>query len=148
MSIHYLVDAIERETESIDELLSYLTQQREAVVNKDLGAIQDLMKLLHSSSLEVYKYESLRDKAAASVAAGLGCEKKLNDICEAMGEDGELLRLSGEKLERAVKSVGAESKILKRLVEEGQKFYDMMLSEIRRFERSDFSGINSMDVKG
>ncbi|MCL1875825.1 MAG: flagellar protein FlgN [Synergistaceae bacterium] len=148
MSVHELVDVIERETESINELLSYLTQQREAVVNKDLETIQDLIKLLHSSSLEVYKYESLRDKAAATVAAGLDCENKLNVICEAMGEDGEPLRLSGEKLEKAVRSVGAESKILKRLVEEGQKFYDMMLSEIRRFERSDFSGINSMDLKG
>jgi predicted transcriptional regulator len=148
LSIFELVDAVERETDSINELLSYITQQREAVVNKDLETIHDLMKLLHSSSLEVYKYESLRDKAAASVAAQLGCEKKLNDICEARGDDGEPLRLSGEKLEKAVKSIGAESKILKRLVEEGQKYNDMMLSEIRRFERSDFSGINSMDVKG
>ena len=148
MSIHELVDAVDRETESIDELLSYITQQREAVVNKDLKTIQDLMKLLHSSSLEVYKCESLRDKAATSVAAELGCEKKLRDICEAMGDEGEELRLSGEKLIKAVKSIGAESKILKRLVEEGQKFNDMMLSEMRRFEGADSFGVSSMDVKG
>ena len=148
MSIHELVTAIERETESIDELLSYITQQREAVVNKDLESIQNLMKLLHSSSLEVYKYETLRDKEAASVASELGCEKKLNDICEAMGDESEPLRISGSKLEKSVKSISAESKILKRLVEEGQRFNDMMLSEVRRFERADFSGFSSMDVKG
>ena len=147
MSISELVDAVERETESINELLSYITQQREAVINKDLESVHGLMKLLHSSSLEVYKYESLRDKAATSVAAGLGCEKKLNSICEAMGNEGDLLRSSGEKLERAVKLVGAESKILERLVEEGQRFNDMMLSELRRFEGPNFSGINSMDIK-
>jgi hypothetical protein len=148
LSIHELVDAVEKETESIDELLSYITQQREAVVNKDLKTIQDLMKLLHSSSLEVYKYESLREKAATSVAAELGCEKKLHVICEAMGDEGEHLRLSGEKLVKAVNSISAESKILKRLVEEGKKFNDMMLSEIRRFEGADFFGVSSMDVKG
>jgi len=147
LSISELVDAVERETESINELLSYITQQREAVINKDLESVHGLMKLLHSSSLEVYKYESLRDKAATSVAAGLGCEKKLNSICEAMGNEGDLLRSSGEKLERAVKLVGAESKILERLVEEGQRFNDMMLSELRRFEGPNFSGINSMDIK-
>jgi hypothetical protein len=139
---------MEKEAETMDELLSYITKQREAVVNKDLGTIQDLMKLLHSSSLEVYKYESLRDKAATSVAAELGCEKKLRVICETMGDKGEQLRLSGEKLEKIVKSIGAETKILRRLVEEGQKFNDMMLSEIRRFEGAEFSSISSMDVKG
>ena len=148
MSIHELVTAVERETESIDELLSYITQQREAVINKDLEAIQNLMKLLHSSSLEVYKYETLRDKEAASIATELGCEKRLRDICEAMGDESEQLRVSGSKLEKSVKSISAESKILKRMVEEGQRFSDMMLSEIRRFERTDSFGISSMDIKG
>ena len=148
MSIRELVAAVDRETESIDELLSYITQQREAVVNKDLESIQSLMKLLHSSSLEVYKYETLRDKEAALIASELGCEKRLRDICEAMGDESEQLRVSGSKLEKAVKSINAESKILKRLVEEGQRFNDMMLSEVRRFDRVDFSGLGSMDVKG
>ena len=148
MSLQELINAMESETENINELLSYITQQREAVINKDLEAIQDLMKLLHSSSLEIYKDESLRDKAATLVAAGLGCEKKLHVICEALGNEGEQLRLSGEKLERAVKAVGAELKILRRLMEEGQKYNDMMLSEIRRFEGTDFLGGSSMDLKG
>jgi len=148
LNLQELVDAVERETESINELLSYISQQRDAVVNKDLEAIHDLMKLLHSSSLSVYKYESLRDKAATSVAAGLGCDKRLHAICEVMGDEGEQLRFSGEKLEKAVKAVGAESKILKRLIEEGQKFNDMLLSEIRRFEGMGFSGGSSMDIKG
>lgn len=148
MSVHELVDTVEREAEIIDELLSYITQQREAVVNKDLEVIQNLMKLLHSSSLEVYKYETIRDKEAASIACELGCEKKLHDICEAMGEESEQLRISGQKLEKAVKLINAESKILKRLVEEGQRFNDMMLSEVRRFERVGFSELSSMDIKG
>jgi hypothetical protein len=148
LSIHELVDAVERETESINELLSYVTQQRDAVVNRDIETIQDLMKLLHSSSLEVYKYESLRDREATSVAALLGCEKKLHAICEAMGDEGEQLRLSGEKLDKAVRLAEAESKILGRLVEEGQKFNNMMLSEIRRFEGANLSGLSSMDIKG
>ena len=149
MRFQELLDAIEKETESIGELLSYITQQRDAVVNKDLETIQDLMKLLHSSSLQVHKYEALRDKAAASVAAELGCEKKLKDICEALGEEeGKQLRLLGEKLETAVKAVGAEAIILRRLLEEGQKYNDMMLSEIRRLEGGSFSGGVSMDIKG
>jgi hypothetical protein len=140
---------MESETENINELLSYITQQREAVICKDLEAIQDLMKLLHSSSLEIYKDESLRDKAATSVAAELGCEKKLNALCEALGNnEGDQLRSSGDKLEKAVKAVGVELKILRRLMEEGQKYNDMMLSEIRRFEGADFFGGSSMDIKG
>ena len=148
MSLQELVDAVEREAESINELLSCITQQRDAVVNRDLETIQSLMKLLHSSSLEVYKNEALRDKKAALVASELCCEKRLHDICEAAGEEGEQLRLSGEKLEKAVKTIGAETKILKRLVEEGQKYNEMMLSEIRRIEGSVFSGGISVDVKG
>ena len=148
MNFHELLDAVEKETESINELLSYITQQRDAVINKDLEAVQDLMKLLHSSSLQVYKYETLRDKAAASVAAEFNCGKNLSDICEALGEEGEQLRSSGEKLEKAVKKAGAESKILKRLLEEGQKYNDMMLSEIRRLEGIGFSGGSSMDITG
>jgi len=148
LSFQELLDVVEKETESINELLSYIAQQRDAVINKDLEAVQDLMKLLHSSSLEVYKYESLRDKAAASVAAELNCGKNLSDICNALGEKGELLRSSGEKLEKAVIKSGAESKILKRLLEEGQKYNDMMLSEIRRLEGIGFSGGSSMDIKG
>ena|GEM_PF-1968049 len=148
MSFLELLEAVEKETESINELLSYITQQRDAVINKDLEAVQDLMKLLHSSSLEVYKYEALRDKAAASVAAELNCERKLHDICDAMGDEGEKLRAAGEKLENAVRTAGAESKILRRLLEEGQKYNDMMLSEIRRIENGSFSGGSSMDIKG
>jgi len=132
----------------MESLLSFITQQRDAVINKDLEAVQGLMKLLHSSSLEVFKYEALRDKAAASVAADLNCEKNLHDICKTMGEEGEQLRLSGEKLEKIVKTIGAESKILRRLLEEGQKYNDMMLSEIRRLEGVGFSGSGSMDIKG
>ena len=148
MGFQELLDAVKRETESMEELLSYITQQRDAVISKDLEAVQSLMKLLHSSSLEVFKYEALRDKAATSVAAKLNCEKNLHDICKAMGEEGEQLRLSGEKLEKIVKTLGAESKILKRLLEEGQKYNDMMLSEIRRLEGAGFSGSGSMDIKG
>ena len=148
MSLYELVDAIERETDSIEELLSYVTQQREAVINKDLETIQDLMKLLHSSSLEVHKNEVLRDKLAASVAVDLNCEKKLRAICEALGDEGKGLLLSGEKLEKAVKAVGVEAKILQRLLEEGQKYNDMMLSEIRRLEGANFLGSSSMDIKG
>ena len=148
MSLHDLVNAIESETENINELLSYIAQQREAVISKDLEAIQDLMKLLHSSSLEIYKDETLRDKAATLVAAEFGCEKNLHAICEALGDRGEQLRISGEKLEKSVKAVGAELKILRRLLEEGQKYNDMMLSEIRRFEGPDFFEGSSMDIKG
>ena len=92
MGFQELLGAVEKETECINELLSYITQQRDAVINKDLEAVQDLMKLLHSSSLEVYKYETLRDKAATSVAAEFNCGKNLSDICEAMGKEGEQLR--------------------------------------------------------
>ena len=148
MSFQELLGAVEKETECINELLSYITQQRDAVINKDLEAVQDLMKLLHSSSLKVYKYETLRDKAATSVAAEFNCMKNLSDICEALGEEGEQLRSSGEKLEKAVKMAGSESKILKRLLEEGQKYNEMMLSEIRRLEGIGFSGGSSMDITG
>ena len=148
MSFQELLNAVEKETESLNELLSYVTQQRDAVVNKDLETVQSLMKLLHSSSLEVFKYEALRDKAAASVAAEFNCEKKIGDICEAVGEEGAQLRLSGEKLEKAVRMIGAETKILRRLLEEAQKFNEMMLSEIRRLEGVSFSGGGSMDIKG
>lgn len=143
-----LVEAIKKETDSISEILSVVVEQRDAARDGNLEKMQGLIKALHSASLEVQKYEAIRDKAAESVASELGCEKTLSAILEITKD--ESLRLAGAALTKVSNVVSAESKILKRLVDERQKFNEMMLSELRRFDTSgNFTGSNSsMDLKG
>lgn len=146
--IEALVSAIENETDGINELLGLIIQQRDAVRDGNFEAMQDVMKLLHSVSLKVRKCEALRDQAAGSLAASLGCEAKLSSLCEATKD--EALSAAGSALMKASNTASAESKILRRLIEEGQKFNDMMLSEMRRFDSSGgfARASGSMDIKG
>lgn len=145
--IEVLVGAIRKETDDIKQLLKIVVQQRNAVRDGNFEAMQDLMKLLHSASLEVQKSEALRDKAAGALAASLSCEKTLQALCEKM--ENEELKTAGDALTKVANAVGAESKILKRLIDEGQKFNDMMLSELRRFSSAGMMNMSgSMDLKG
>lgn len=144
--VEVLVNAVENETSGIRELLKIVVRQRDAVRDGNFEAMQDLMKSLHSASLEVQKLEALRERAAISVAASLSCEKKLQDICDASKDEN--LRIAGDALAKVANAVSAESKILRRLIDEGQKFNDMMLSELRRYDSSMGMSSGSMDIKG
>lgn len=148
MSVQILIHTLLDESDSIDELIDVVVEQREAIKNGNHALMQELMKRIQEVFFRVQSYESQRERITNSVAKDLGCAPRLSALCEAVPEmERALFRGAGERLGHSVFALKSEMAILSGLIEQNERFSAMLLSEWRRLD-SGFMRSGGLDFRG
>ena len=135
MTIQDLIHVLLDESDLIDELAGLVVEQRESIKNADQVTMQEHMKRVQDVFFRVKTQEAQRERAAASLAAELGCEPNISSLMGAIPEgDRLLLNGAGERLGHSVFNLKTEMVVLSGLIEQNERFSAMLLSEWRRLD--------------
>lgn len=143
MSVEFtlLTETLLKQDEILSELLSLIEKQREALREGRLSDLQSLMSDLRHISVRCQAIETKRMRAAADLAASLGCEPVVSEIIAAIGEDDSSeLAEAAKKLMHTVGMIKSEMTILSYLMEEAKTLNEMMIAEWRRLGQSSLGG--------
>ena len=136
-----LTETLLKQDEILSELLSLIEKQREALREGRLSDLQSLMSDLRHISVRCQAIETKRVRAAAELAASLGCEPVVSEIIAAVGEDDSSeLAEAAKKLVHTVGKIKSEMTILSYLMEETKTLNEMMIAEWRRLSQSSLGG--------
>ena len=146
--VETLIDAILDEADAIDDLLDVVRDQREALKGEGVEVLQDLMREVREIFFDVQAQEMLRDGLAKELAAELGCEPSASSLGEAMEEDERaLFNGAADRLTQSVFGLKSEIVILSGLIDQGERYASMLLSEWRRLEGG-ASRLGGTDFRG
>jgi flagellar biosynthesis/type III secretory pathway chaperone len=128
-----LADTLSKQDEILSALLGVILKQREALKQGRLSDLQELMSEMRQHSVRAQAIETKRSRAAADVAAALGCPAVVADIIKALPpEDAAVMREAATKLKGVVERLRLEMSIMTRLMEEAKSLNEMMINEWRK----------------
>ena len=143
-----LIDAIQNEADTIDDLIDVVQEQREALRGDGVEILQDLMREQREIFFDVQAQESLREELAKELAAELGCEPQAASLSDAFEEDERAL-FNGvvDRLTQSLFELKSEMVILSGLIDQNERYSSMLLSEWRRLEGGT-SRLSGTDFRG
>ena len=151
-NIKALIDAINDEADFIDELCLAVRDQREAMRERDIEAINDIMNDTRDIFFDAQTSENTRNDLCKIIAAEFMCEPKASSLAKRMQED-ERIIFNGtvDRLTQSIFLLKSEIMILTGLIEQSEKYTSMMLSELQRLigdNGYDFSQSGGADFRG
>lgn len=151
-NIKALIDAINDEADFIDELCLAVRDQREAMRERDIEAINDIMNDTRDIFFDAQTSENTRNDLCKRLAAEFMCEPKASSLAKRMQED-ERIIFNGtvDRLTQSIFVLKSEIMILTGLIEQSEKYTSMMLSELQRLigdNGYDFSQSGGADFRG
>lgn len=143
-----LIDAVNGEADSLDDLVDIMREQREAMKARDSEEVDGLMKEMREVFFDVQTGESLRDELAKKLAARLGGEPRASVLASLMEPDERaLFGGATERLSHSVFVLKSEIAILSGLIDQNERYTSMLLSEWRRLV-GDVSQAGATDFRG
>ena len=143
-----LIDAIQDEADTIDDLIDVVQEQREALRGDGVEILQDLMREQREIFFDVQTQEALRDELANGLAAERGCEPQASSLSDAFEEDERaLFNGVADRLTQSLFGLKSEMVILSGLIDQNERYTSMLLSEWRRLEGG-ASRLNGTDFRG
>lgn len=147
--IETLINAVLDEADCIDDLISVMREQRDAMRNRDTEAVNDLMNEVRDVSFEAQTHENLRGDMAKKLAAKFSCEPKVSSLESVMTDDErEEFNRAADRLTQSVFVLKSEMMILNGLIDQNEKYTSMLLSEWRRLNGDTISQSGSADFRG
>lgn len=130
-----LAGVLAEQSQALMSLAGIVVKQREVLQGGRLEALQDLFKEQQHLGFAAEVLENQRNSMAFALAAQLGCEPKISAICERLSEsESSLLREKAGTLDKSVRRLQAEMKILSGRIDVTQRLNGMMLCEWRRLQ--------------
>ena len=128
-----LADTLTRQDEILSELLTVTLKQREALKDERLLDLQELMSDMRHISVRAQAIETKRERAAADLAAELGCDSVVSAITARLAPDeAALVDEAAKKLMSTVERLKLEMSILSRLMDDAKNLNEMLISEWRK----------------
>lgn len=139
-----LSDTLRKQEEILNELLTILGKQREALKDGRMSDLQTLMSDLRHISVRCQAIETKRVRAAEELAVSLGCNPVVSEIAAALPpEDALAVEEAAKVLMKTVSKLKAEMAILSRLMEEAHTLNEMMITEWHKLGQRSM-GVGSM----
>jgi hypothetical protein len=151
-NVKTFIDAVDAETDYIDELIDAIRDQREAISEHDTEAINDIMNDTRDIFFDAQTADNIRSDLSKRLAAEFMCEPKASSLSGKMQED-ERIIFNGtvDRLTQSIFVLKSEMMILTGLIEQSEKYTSMMLSELQRLSGDnsyDFSQSGGADFRG
>lgn len=151
-NVKTFIDAVDAETDYIDELIDAIRDQREAISEHDTEAINDIMNDTRDIFFDAQTADNTRNDLSKRLAAEFMCEPKASSLAGKMQED-ERIIFNGtvDRLTQSIFVLKSEMMILTGLIEQSEKYTSMMLSELQRLSGDnsyDFSQSGGADFRG
>lgn len=139
-----LSETLLKQDEILNELLTVVVGQRDALKEGRLADLQDLMSDLRHVSVRCQAIETKRVRTAADLAKELGCEPIVSVIAAALPEeDSTIVMDAARALMKTVSKLKIEMSILPRLMEEAHTLNEMMINEWRKLGQQS-TGLGAM----
>ena len=147
--IEALIDTVLDEADCIDDLISVVREQRQAMRERDTQSVNALMNEVRDISFEAQTHENLRSDTAKKLAAKFLCEPKASSLASVMEDDErEDFNRAADRLTQSVFVLKSEMMILNGLIDQNEKYTSMLLSEWRRLNGDTISQSGSADFRG
>lgn len=139
-----LSETLLKQDEILNELLTVVTGQREALKEGRLADLQKLMSDLRHVSVRCQAIETKRVRMAADLAKELGCGPVVSEIASVLpDEDAEIITDAAKTLMKTVSKLKVEMAILPRLMEEARSLNEMLIGEWRKLGQQS-AGVGAM----
>ncbi len=146
--VNKLVLAIQDEISCINDLVSAVRDQREAMKASDTEEVNALMDEIRDIFFDVQTCENKRDDLAKKLAAKFSCGPKVSELVSNMTNDEKIiLNGAADVLTQSVFILKGEMLVLSGLIDQNEKFTSMLLSEYKRL-LGDFSQSGATDFRG
>ena len=131
--VRQLIDAVNDETDCIDELIDAMRDQREAMRERDTEAVNAIMDEARDIFFDAQTADTTRSDLSKRLAAEFMCEPKASSLADKMHED-ERAIFNGtvDRLTQSVFVLKSEMMILTGLIDQNEKYTSMLLSEFQR----------------
>ncbi len=140
-----LVAILEEQAQTLLQMWHVAVEQREALKEGRLSALQEMMKEFQALSSRALALEASRHRESLALGKRLSCPPVLTEFVRSIPEDAEAeaLRQAGITLLQAIKKLRAEMHLLEKLLQEQAALGELLTNEWRRLE-----GLPGMDPSG
>ncbi len=137
-----LVAILEEQGQVLLRMWHVAVEQREALKEGRLSALQEMMREFQTLSSRALALEASRHRESLALGKELSCPPVLTEFVRRIPEDNdaETLRQAGITLLQAIKKLRAEMRLLEKLLQEQTALSELLTSEWRRLE-----GLPGMD---
>ncbi len=144
-----LIDAVNEESDYLDELADVIRDQREAMRDRDTENVNSLMSEMRDIFFDAQTSDTRRNDLSRSLAAKYMCEPKASSLSEKMHED-ERMIFNGavDRLTQTIFVLKSEMMILTGLIDQHEKYTSMLLSEFNRLNGDRLSQSGGADFRG
>ncbi len=140
-----LIALLEEQGQVLLQMWRVAVEQREALKEGRLSALQDTIKEFQALSSRALALEACRHRESLLLGEKLSCPPVLTEFVRTIpGDDeAEALRQAGITLLQAINKLRAEMRLLEKLLQEQTALSELLTSEWRRLE-----GLPGMDPSG
>ena len=147
--INALIQAVNDESDCLDDLIDAIREQREAMRERDTESVNSIMDEIRDIFFDAQTSDAIRNDLSKKTAAFLMCEPKASSLSDRMLND-ERMIFNGavDRLTQSVFVLKSEMMILTGLIEQHEKYTSMLLSEFQRLNGDNISQSGSADFRG
>ena len=150
--VRTLIDAINEESDCIDDLIYAMRDQREAMRERDTESVNAIMDETRDIFFDTQTADNTRNDLSKKLAAQFMCEPKASSLAGKMTED-ERMIFNGavDRITQSIFVLKSEMMILDGLIEQNEKYTSMLLSEFQRLSGESGNAISqsgSADFRG
>jgi len=150
--IKALIDAINDESDCIDDLIYAMRDQREAMRERDTESVNSIMDETRDIFFDAQTADNTRNDLSKRLAAKFMCEPKASSLAEKLTEDEKMIFNGAvDRLTQSIFVLKSEMIIISGLIEQNEKYTSMLLSEFQRLSGTQDSKISrsgSADFRG
>ncbi len=144
-----LIDAINEESDYLDELIDAMREQRGAMRDRDTESVNAIMDETRDIFFDAQTADNIRNDLSKRLAAKFMCEPKVSSLAGKMTEDERMIfNGAADRLTQSVFVLKSEMMILTGLIEHHEKYTSMLLSEFQRLNGDNISQSGSADFRG
>lgn len=147
--VNALIQAVNDESDCLDDLIDAIREQREAMRERDTESVNSIMDEIRDIFFDAQTLDAVRNDLSKKTAAFLMCEPKASSLSDRMLND-ERMIFNGavDRLTQSVFVLKSEMMILTGLIEQHEKYTSMLLSEFQRLNGDNISQSGGADFRG
>ena len=147
-----LIDAVNHESDCIDDLIYATRDQREAMTERDTESVNSIMNDIRDIFFDAQTADNSRNDLSKRLAAIFMCEPKASSLAGNLTENEKaIFNGAVDRLTQSIFVLKSEMIILNGLIEQNEKYTSMLLSEFQRLngnQDSRFSRSGCADFRG
>lgn len=147
--VEELINAVTDEADCIDDLIDAIRDQREAMSERNIDFVNELMDETRDIFFETQTCETKRNDLSRKLAAQFSCEPRAGSLASKMENDERILFNGAvDRLTQSIFILKGEMTIINGLIDQNEKYTSMLLSEFQRINGDKVSQSGSADFRG